>query len=324
MNISRIHRLLRLITILQSGQAPSVNELAEELNISRRTLFRDLKILEAANIPYYHKHGTGYHIARHFFLPPVSLTIPEILSLMVMGKEAQTLRDRPLKQPALDAIAKLSATVPEPIRTVCQELTASVTIDPGPTASDEGESLHYSTCLRCIDERRVCRMQYKSPAESEPLECEIEPYALHFSTRAWYLLGRTDEYEQVRVFKLARMMELKPTDKKFHRPREFTVSSKLGKAWQLIPEGKEYDIELEFGPKVGTNVAEVRWHSSQKTRMLTDGRCRMSFRVDGIGEIAWWLCGYADQVTILKPAKLRQRVMEMLERAVERHGGHRT
>ena len=105
MNISRIHRLLRLITILQSGQAPSVNDLAEELKISRRTLFRDLKILEAANIPYYHKHGTGYHIARHFFLPPVSLTIPEILSLMVMGKEAQTRRNRPLKQPALDAIA---------------------------------------------------------------------------------------------------------------------------------------------------------------------------------------------------------------------------
>jgi predicted DNA-binding transcriptional regulator YafY len=320
LNISRIHRLLRLITILQSGQAPSVNDLAQELDISRRTLFRDLKILEAAGIPYYHKQGTGYHIARHFFLPPVNLTIPEILSLMVMGKEAQARRNRPLKKPALDAIAKLSATVPEPIRTVCQELTASVTIDPGPMASDEGESLYYSTCMRCIDECRVCQMQYKSPVESAPLECEIEPYALHFSTRAWYLLGKAEEHQQVRVFKLARMLELEPTEKRFQRPRDFSVESKLGQAWQLIPEGKVYDIELEFTAKVGTNVAEVRWHSSQKTRMLSDGRCCMSFRVDGLSEIAWWLCGYADQVTILKPAKLRQRVMGMLQSAVERHG----
>jgi len=254
-------------------------------------------------------------------LPPVSLTISEILSLMIVGKEAQMRKDRPLKQPALEAIAKLSATVPEPIRTVCQELTAGVSIDPGPTAADDAESKHYSTCLRCIDERRVCQMEYKSPIEDDPIISTIKPYALHFSTRAWYLFGKTDIHKQVRVFKLARMIKLEPTDAMFKRPAKFDAKDKLGSAWQLIPEGKVYNIELEFSPKVGTNVAEVRWHPSQQTRILADGRCRLSLKVDGLEEIAWWLCGYADQVTILKPDKLRRKVKQMLENAVRRHDG---
>ncbi|MEZ6193148.1 MAG: hypothetical protein R3C45_17890 [Phycisphaerales bacterium] len=47
---------------------------------------------------------------------------------------------------------------------------------------------------------------------------------------------------------------------------------------------------LEFTPKVATNVSEVLWHPSQTCQYLDDGSCRMRFEVDGINEIAWWVC----------------------------------
>lgn len=319
MKSGRVHRLLRLITLLQSGRSFGVPQLMAELGVSRRTLFRDLKMLEAAGVPYYHDRETGYHIRESFFLPPVNLTVPETLGLMLMGRFAAAQVDKPLASSALSAIYKLVSTVPEPIRSACGEMLASVTVDPGAAVPGNRESAHHVALQQCIDERRACCIQYESPIEELSFEGTLEPYALHYAGRAWYVLGRTDVHKEVRVLKLARIRALQRTGKTFFRPRNFHVSDKLGRAWQLNPEGREYEVELVFAKRVATNVSEVRWHPTQQHRMLPDGRCRMRFTVDGLGEIAWWICGYADQVEIRKPVSLRRHVHTMLSAAAKKH-----
>ena len=321
MSVGRVHRLLRLITMLQSGRARTGAELMAEMSISRRTLFRDLKMLQEAGIPYYHEPGNGYRLASSFFLPPVSLTMPEALGLMLLSKSAAQQRDRPLIGAALSGLYKMLSTVPEPIRSAGGEMMANVSL--GHSAQllpTQREADAYLLLQQCVDEQRACRIAYRSPVEAEPIRTRLDPYALHFVNRAWYVLGRSEVHGELRVFKLARIDAIELAGRRFDRPKRFSVEDKLGSAWQLIPEGKEHDIELEFTPLVAMNVSEVRWHPSQRHEILDDGRCRMRFRVDGLGEIAWWLCGYADQVKIIKPKALRERVREMLQRAVDNHG----
>ncbi|MFA9476919.1 helix-turn-helix transcriptional regulator [Phycisphaerales bacterium AB-hyl4] len=316
MNVSRVHRLLRLITLMQSGRPRKAPELMEELNVSRRTLFRDLKMLQAAGIPYYHTPGEGYRLRSEFFLPPVNLTVAETVGLMMLGKAASADRQRPMVMPALSAIYKLLSTVPEPIRSACGEMMAHVSVDPGAVGMGERESAFYPMLQQCVDERRACQVVYGSPVEAEPIRGELEPYVLHFVNRAWYVLGRSSVHQEVRVFKLARFESIDPLPRCFRRPKRFQARDKLGKAWQLIPEGEEHEVELEFSAMVGRNVSEVRWHPTQEHELLPDGRCVMRFTVDGLGEIAWWLCGYADQVKVRKPDALRERVGKMLHAAL--------
>jgi len=188
-----------------------------------------------------------------------------------------------------------------------------VSADPGASIPGDAEMRWYPLLQKCIDTRKACDIAYRSPAGGEPtlLETRLDPYALHFANHAWYVLGRTAAHQQVRVFKLARFERVDATAVGFTRPADFTVQKKLGKAWQLIPGGKEHDIELEFSPLVATNVSEVRWHATQEHQLLADGRCRMRFRIDGLDEIAWWVCGYADQVKAVKPKALRDKVRAM-------------
>lgn len=319
MNGPRIHRLLRLITLLQSGRARSVRDLMSELDVSRRTLFRDLNVLQEAGVPYYHDPDIGYRIKESFFLPPVSLSIPETLGLLVLAKAARAFRSGPLLGSAVSAINKLLTSVPPAIRTACAQIMANISVDAGPQSLVSGEGKYYALLQRCIDERRACRVRYESPAERTALEFELEPYALHFSAMAWYVLGRTDVHDGVRVLKLVRIQSLAPLDRFFRRPTKFSPAQKLGKAWRLLPEGRLYDIELEFSPKVAMNVSEVRWHPTQRVRLLATGGCILSFQVDGLNEIAWWICGYADQVIVRKPEALRQRVTQMLASALRQY-----
>ncbi len=320
MSLSRIHRMLRLLTLLQSGRAATATDLTLELGVSRRTLFRDLKALQEAGVPCYYEAGMGYRIARSFFLPPVNLTVTETLGLLLMGKMAASRRGLPLRDASLGAINKLTSSIPEPIRSACADLMSGVSVNPGPQPFDDKEHRYYADLQKCIDEKRQCQIHYKSPVEPQPIQCRLKPYAMHFVTRAWYVFGVTDLYKkQVRVFKLARIVGLDPLESRFERPGRYKVGDTVGKAWRLIPEGSVYRVELEFTPKVATNVTEVLWHPSQCHRFLPDGRCRMNFEVDGLGEIAWWLCGYAGQVVVLKPAALRNRVKQMLQEALDRY-----
>lgn len=322
MSVSRVHRLLRLITLMQAGRGRTADELAGELGVSRRTLFRDLNLLEAAGVPYFYDAEQGYRISERFFLPPLNLTVPETLGLLLVGQATAAKPAQPYARPALSAIRKLVGSVPEPIRTACLEMMDDVSVDPGPVEAEESESTHYATLQRCVDERRACRVLYTSLVEGEgDLETELEPMALHFSTRSWYVLGRTEVHgEEVRVFKLTRFASIEPTDRCFVMPEPYRVEDKLGRAWRLIPEGREYDVTIDFTPKVARNAYEVRWHPTQRHELLDGGGCRMRFRVDGLNEIAWWVCGYADQAEVVAPAELRERVAGMLRAAAGRYG----
>lgn len=286
------------------------------LQVSRRTLFRDLKMLEMAGIPYYHEAGEGYRLGKGFYLPPVSLTVPETLGLMLLAKATLARRHAPLVKAAVSAISKLTATVPEEIRQTCTDMLAQVSVDDGTHLDQPVEAEHYLTLQRCIDEGRCCKIHFKSPIDPDGQEMRLDAYALHFAARAWYVMGYSDVFDEVRMFKLSRIQSLSLMQRLFVKPRKFNPMDKIGKAWHLIPEGHVYHIELLFSACVAMNVIETRWHNSQQHEMLEDGRCKVTFEVDGVGEIAWWICGYADQVEVINPPALRHRIKEMLTQAL--------
>jgi predicted DNA-binding transcriptional regulator YafY len=316
----RVQRLLRLITVLQRDESNTTGSLMRELGVSRRTLFRDLQTLEEAGVPHIHDRDRGYRIDQTFYLPPINLTVSETMGLMLLSKFVVAQRDRPMVNSAISAIYKLIATVPDSIREACTDLMANVSVDPNAHLLGEKEEMrHHAPLQRCIDQGRSCRIVYQGPTEPDGLHAVLNPYLLHYVNRAWYVLGYTDVHDEVRMLKLARLSELEPTDETFPHPIGYCVQDKLGLAWQLIPEGKEYKVVLEFTKKIASNVSEVRWHQTQEQEVLDDGRCRMTFTVDGIGEIAWWICGYADQVTVIKPPELRDRIEQMHRAAAERY-----
>lgn len=307
----RVSRLLNLITLLQTRTGWDSKSLAAELGISTRTLFRDLNTLEQSGIPCRADEGGDYKIQQGFFLPPIALNASEVLGLMQLTRFIGNHRERPFHAHALSAIYKLITTVPEPLRATCGQMLSNISIEPDAKLDSDGESSFFTQLQQAVDMARACRVVYAAVNGEGQTSFEIEPYLLHHANRAWYVLGKTDLHNEVRMLKLVRIKELTLLTRPFRRPNSYKISDKLGKAWRLMPEGKVHKIELEFTAKVATNVSEVRWHDSQQVDWLDDGRCVMRFEVDGLNEIAWWICGYANQVKVNKPKPLREIVSKM-------------
>ncbi|MEM1209911.1 MAG: YafY family protein [Planctomycetota bacterium] len=313
----RISRLIRLLTTIQSDPTQGPAELAEAMGVSRRTLFRDLNTLTEAGVPIVFEQGRGYRIRESFFLPPVSLTVSEAVGVMLLGVQAQAQPDKPFHAAGLSAIRKLAAMLPAPLRAGCEEVVASSSYRPAAQVPGEAEAGPYPLLQRAIDTRTECRLTYRAPLR-EQADVLLRPLRLHFSERAWYIYGRSSLGDEVRAFKLSRIADIALTSRRFPH-EDFDLATHLGLAWQMIPEGEEHDVAIVFDRLVATNVSEVRWHRSQRTERLADGRVRLHFRVDGLREIAWWVCGYADRAEVESPKALRAIVAEMLAKAAARY-----
>jgi len=129
--------------------------------------------------------------------------------------------------------------------------------------------------------------------------------------------GPLQLHKSIRTFKLNRIKELKILDKCFLGGEDFDLYDYLGRAWAMIPEGRIYNIKLRFLPKVPENVTEVQWHTTQKVARNSDGSATVEFRVNGPGEITWWILGYGDQVQVLAPKALRNKVLQAAKNMIK-------
>jgi len=318
MKLSRISRVMQILTTLQSGRRYGVDDLSKLFGTSRRTVFRDLKELRSIGVAYHYEAKTGgYGMDPEFFLPPVDLNLQEALSLLLLVHKVSNQIQLPFKNSALLAALKIENNLPAKIRRDCNITLQNISTKSSAQAPMRLLDKTFAQLQKAVAKRRKVNIRYRSLFERKVIDVELCPYHLLYSHRAWYVLGLSSLHRGIRTFKLSRIKELETTDKCFLDDEKFDLTDYLGRAWSMIPEGRIYNIKLRFLPRVADNVTEVQWHSTQKVTRNNDGSATMEFRVDGLGEISWWVLGYGDQVQILAPKTLRNKVLEMAKNMIK-------
>ena len=318
MKASRISRVVQLLTTLQAGKSCAVNDLAKMFGTSRRTIFRYLKELHTIGVPYHYNAKTGsYAIDPEFFLPPIDLNLQEALSLLLLVHKTRNQVQLPFKNSALLAALKIENNLPAKIRQYCNTALQNISTRVGPQAPSKVLDKTFAQLQNAIAKKNKVSMRYHSLFEGQIIDVELCPYRLMYNRRAWYVLGLSDLHKSIRTFKLNRIKELKSTEKYFVGGESFDLYDYFGRAWSMIPEGRIYNIKLRFLPMVANNVTEVQWHNTQKVTRNSDGSATIEFRVDGLREITWWILGYGDQVQVLAPEALRNKVLETAKNTIK-------
>jgi predicted DNA-binding transcriptional regulator YafY len=321
MKHSRITRVMQILTTLQAGKSCSVSQLSRLFGTSRRTIFRDLKELQAIGVPYHFDAGTGsYAVEPEFFLPPIDLSLQEAFSLLLLVHKARNHIQLPFERSALLAALKIENNLPGRIKKYCSTALQNISAKAGaqaPILRIDGLDKTFTVLQDAIANKRKINFRYYSLFDGGVIELELCPYHLLFNSRAWYVLGWSGLHKSIRTFKLNRIQELTISDKCFVEDDKFDLNDYLGRAWSMIPEGRIYNIKLRFLPKVANNVTEVQWHSTQKVTRNPDGSAIMEFRIDGLNEITWWILGYGDQVQVLAPDALREKIQSVAKNMIK-------
>lgn len=314
----RIARVIRILTAFQAEKVCTIDDLAKMFGTSRRTLFRDLEQLRTMGVPYHYDAKTGgYWIDSEYFLPPLDLTLQEALSLLLLVHSASDQIQLPFRDSAFMAALKIENNLRSDIRRYCGTALKRFSVKAGAQASMNQLEGTLTPLLTAIQKKRKVEICYHSLFEGGVIETELCPYHLMYNHRAWYVIGKSGMHGEVRTFKFNRIKSLKVLSKGFVDSEDFNLDEYLGRAWSMIPEGKIYNIKLRFLPKVASNVTEVRWHDTQQVTRNADGSATVEYRVDGLGEIGWWILGYGDQVEVIKPKALRDRILKAAKNIVK-------
>jgi len=317
---SRIHRLLRILMMIQSEPGWNADRLATELGTAVRTIYRDLDVLEQVGIPYYFDEPTkGYRVRRDFFMPPVELTLEESLALISLTGQLAESEQVPFMQPAAKAIAKVRGQLPGQVRDAIGDLDQHVSVRLARAGAADGIEDVYELVRAAIAERCALRCSYESlAAKHDGQRAEevflFEPYCLLFSQRAWYAVGHHRGRDAVRKLKLSRFSRIELTEQTYQIPKDFSLDEYLGRAWRMIRGEHRYKVELWFDPDFAENVADTHWHPTQQIDWHGDGSITFRASVDGLDEIVWWVLGMGPHCVVRRPTELAEQVRDLAQR----------
>lgn len=312
---------MRILTTLQSGKGCTVDDLSRMFGASRRTIFRDLKELQDIGVPHRYDTKTGvYEISPEYFLPPADLNLREALSLLLLTEKVSDQIQLPFRREAIQAALKIENNLPVEIRQHCSSILKNIS-----TRADVRSSTRHNGSFdnifahlqEAIANNRVVEISYHLLFDGSVVNLRFCPYHLLYNDGTWHVLGRSDINKKVRTFELNHIDELKMTTESFLIDEDFDVAEYLGRAWSTIPEGQIYNVKLLFLAKVAKDVMDVKWHSTQKVTPNGDGSVIVEFRVDGLNEITWWVFRYGDQVQVLAPQALRNRVLDVAKNMIK-------
>jgi len=163
MELSRLQRILRLVSILQTNRFCDPDELAAKLKVSRRTVFRDLDTLRKAGIPYYHDDDKGgYKISDNVLLPPLNLDMEEAMALLLLTSDTANPYTMPLSQQTQRAALKIESALPSYVQKHCEPvLKGTSTHYHKPTIGQDGRG-SLSKLHRAIRQNRKVKIRYDS------------------------------------------------------------------------------------------------------------------------------------------------------------------
>ncbi|HEB61403.1 MAG TPA: WYL domain-containing protein [Phycisphaeraceae bacterium] len=316
----RLIRLVRVLTLLQEGKALSSSDLAEKLNVTPRTIFRDLHTLEQAGILIEYRGERGYELKDSVFATRLPLSPSELISLLLLRSCSAVSANSPFMRSATEIIDKLAKnTMGNTAEKLLRSVPEIISHDRFALGIPEGELSWFATLLTACIEKRVCSMKYEYFSNNTRVSTGLHPYHLHSCENSWYVIGHSTTHGEIRTFKVCRIYSLDLLEESFTPPRRFDIQSHLKGAWRLIPDGETYDVQVEFSPAVARRAAEQQWHYTQQQAMTPDGRCIMNFRVSGLDEIKEWILRFGAGVYVRKPLKLRQMVVDSARNILEQY-----
>jgi predicted DNA-binding transcriptional regulator YafY len=206
----RSERLCPWSPLLRGPRAATAAWLAQELEVSERTIYRDVRDLTLSGVPIEGEAGVGYILRRGFDLPPLMFTEAEIEAMVLGARVVTSWGDAGLAKAAAEALARVEAVLPDRLRA---RITGTPLFAPGFHVPQEVAGA--LTVMRgAIDEKRKIHLDYVS-GEEAATERDVRPLGLFFWGNTWSLTAWCELRGDFRSFRLDRMRTYRPLPDRF-------------------------------------------------------------------------------------------------------------
>jgi len=305
-------RMMQLHAQLQARKFPNCRKLADELEVSSKTIQRDIEFMRYSlglPIEYDQLHFGFVYTEPVTNFPNIQVTEGEIVALFVAQKALEQYRGTPFEVPLRAAFHKIGHGLKDKITFSWSDLDAAISFrSAGQSKADlEVFELLSHAVLNSAEIEFGYRKLRSASAETR----RVRPYHLGCVDNQWYLFGFDLDRQQLRTFALPRISEPRRTGARFKRPSNFSIGKFLDSSFGVFQGNGRIAVRIVFQPFAAQLVRERMWHHSQRIKELRDGRMELQLQLGSLEEIERWILSWGDQAEVLEPVKLRERLAEI-------------
>ncbi|WP_049577835.1 helix-turn-helix transcriptional regulator [Nonomuraea sp. SBT364] len=317
----RASRLVSILLLLQTRGRMTAGELAGRLEVSVRTIYRDVESLHAAGIPLYGDAGPkgGYQLLDGYRTRLTGLTTEEAESLPLAGLPG------PAAELGLGAVVtaaqlKLMAALPVELRDRAGRIRERFHLDAPSWYHDREPVTHLPAVAEAVWNEHPIRVRYRRWRAPEEVERRLEPYGLVVKAGRWYLVARCGE--QVRTYRVSQILDLHPLPGRFARPQGFDLAAH----WQAYLT--EFETRLRRGEAVlrlsprglellpGLMTPGVAAAARESAEPDAGGWTRVTVPIESIEHATGEFLRLGADAEVLGPPELRERLLAIAERLV--------
>ncbi|HWB96175.1 MAG TPA: WYL domain-containing protein [Bryobacteraceae bacterium] len=317
----RADRLLSALLLLQANGRLTGRQLAERLEVSERTVHRDMEALAAAGVPILALRGAhgGWQLDEDWRTQVPGLDDAELRALLMAQPRA--LGDQRLAAAAERAIGKLMAALPAPLRERAANIRERLYVDTTgwwSRISDDLSRLPVVQDAVALDRKLFLR--YRSPGR-EPVERTVDPLGLIAKDRTWYLYALTPR--GFRTYRISRIEEARMLDEPSRRPADFDLAAAWKNSTQQFQEQRvPYAAVLSLEPSAAACLK--RWCQATEVESpdgpVPEGWITLRVEFDHQREAHFMVLGFGARVLVREPEELRARVVENAAAILARNG----
>ena len=205
-DISRLSRLAAMLTMLLSRRLLTATEVSKKFGVSVRTVYRDIRALEAAGVPILTEEGKGYALVEGYKLPPIMFTENEAYAMITAEQIILRNKDTSLKNGYSDAIAKIKAVMQQSRQAHVELLSERMYIGKNFEALETSHSL--MAFQMALTHHQVVSITYLTP-DGTLTKRDVEPFAIYHNTQEdWTLVAYCRLRRDFRAFRLDRMQNM--------------------------------------------------------------------------------------------------------------------
>lgn len=214
----RADRLFQIVQILSRRRLTTAAQLGARLEVSERTVYRDIADLVRSGVPVRGEAGVGYELGKDFELPPMMFDVEEVQALVLGARMVERFGDTPLRLAARRVLDKVEGVLPPSKRDLVARTALFALADSLP----EAQQARLTQLRAAVDARRCVRLAY-SDAKGNLSERTVRPLGLYFWGQTWTLGAWCDLRTDYRNFRLDRVADLELLDRTFEHTSPVTL-----------------------------------------------------------------------------------------------------
>jgi predicted DNA-binding transcriptional regulator YafY len=318
----QLERIFYIDASIRAGRYPNANQLAEELDVSKRVIFNDREFMInrlGAPIEFDWDRGGWWYTDTTWVLPNMMITEGELLAFFLSVDVARRFLGTGLEAALISAVDKISKGVKGPVSVDLETLRQHYTFA-GPALISMNEAVLLDL-HRAIRERRRLWMRYYTASRGESRGRTVSPYHLYNFQGEWFLVAFDDYRHDFRSFLVGRIEDWRVLEAVFKPDPGFSIDKYMGNAFRTERGGESYQVVVRFDEGQARYIRERTWHKGQTIEELSEGGLILRFSTSGLGDVRRWVLQYGGQAEVLEPDVLREAMRREVVRMAERYGG---